>query len=196
MNNSDQQSQQVFRKLLSVLSRPGYLETLPAQKNYGIALYDATVELLLCLLDGEVTFCIAGGADYDDERKEIALRSLAASVPAEEADYIVIPSTLEEKHIEGSILRAKVGTLIDPDQSATIVMESVPGSGQLRMLTGPGIDGERAVRLNNKGGWMAARDETNAEFPLGVDFFCVFEDHNVLGIPRSTRMTEVEPWDM
>jgi len=53
-------TQRVFRNLLESISYPGRKINIYSDENYGVELFDTTIEVALTLLDGEVTFFIEG----------------------------------------------------------------------------------------------------------------------------------------
>jgi alpha-D-ribose 1-methylphosphonate 5-triphosphate synthase subunit PhnH len=80
---------------------------------------------------------------------------------------------------------AQVGTLLYPDQAATIVVGCKLGVGTSMRLRGPGIAGVTTLSI---GGLPSAFWQLRAErivYPLGWDLFLLDGDL-VAGLPRST----------
>lgn len=58
------------------------------------------------------------------------------------------------------------------------------------VLTGPGIETERALVVEAVGDWVAARNDRGHEYPLGIDLILVDGAGGVVALPRTTRITE------
>jgi len=179
-------TQKIFRNLMLALSYPGRVVNVASDTMYPGILYPETMDQILTLLDAEVTFHLVG--EDEETEQEIKIRSLSKSAPLEKADYIVIPYSEREKTAE--ILRkVKYGSLLDPDQSATVFIESAKVA-QPNVLTwmGPGIKENIQVGISDQELWLQARNEVVAEFPFGIDLFFVGKDKGLVGLPRTTEV--------
>lgn len=96
-------------------------------------------------------------------------------------------------HVDSGALaamqQASVGSMLYPDEAATLIMGGCTfGSGDTALtLTGPGINGVTRLML---GGLPAAFWELRARaarFPLGWDIY-LLAGHDVIGLPRSTKI--------
>ena len=68
------------------------------------------------------------------------------------------------------------------------------GEGDLALrLTGPGVDGEIALRLGLGADVIAARNERNGPFPTGIDLLFVDARGRLAGLPRSTQVEVLTP---
>jgi len=187
--------QRAFRKLVDAMSRPGLVVDLGEQANklepVGPCL-SSTLLAAIMLMDTEVAFhvCSRHCAETIGLLKELTNAKTAA---AGEADFVFVLRDSADGGLEEAIRRAKSGDLIDPHLSATIIVEveEVAEDGELR-LTGPGIDGERFVRIGAEGDWLAAREEKNREFPMGVDMIFVDARHRAVCLPRTTQIAARE----
>jgi alpha-D-ribose 1-methylphosphonate 5-triphosphate synthase subunit PhnH len=89
---------------------------------------------------------------------------------------------------------ASVGTMLYPDQAATLFvgcqLENAPEdtTAAILRLTGPGIQGERYIRVSGLPAEFWALRQRASRFPLGWDIFLVDVTGKVIGLPRSTRI--------
>lgn len=179
-------TQQTFRLLMDSFARPGEQQML-LQERQVTGLYNATVATLLTLVDGEVGFYIKD----ETLQREVFAWTNAKLVAKEQADFIVLPSNSDLEEVAEAIKRAKIGTLVDPQKSATIILEMTREEEATFVLRGPGIKGERQIKARFMPQWLEARAQKNGEFPLGIDIICVYEDGTVFALPRTTNIQEV-----
>ncbi len=176
-------SQRVFRALLETLSQPGRLVELPGDG-------DGLDGIALTLLDGEVSFNVAGAAGGFGER--VARTTGARPVPLPEADLAIFFSS---GGAEG-LREMKRGTLEAPEEGATAVVLveklSPEGGETVLKLSGPGVPGTRTLGVDGftRGALEAVR-ESRAGYPLGVDVYLVDGAGRVAGLPRSTGVEVV-----
>ena len=94
--------------------------------------------------------------------------------------------------------QAKIGTLLQPHESATIflILDSLEG-GEEGTLTGPGIDGTISISLPEEG-WMWIKElrRMNFEFPCGVELYFLTPQGDLMGIPRKVKIGGMSQWDM
>ena len=180
--------QRTFRAMLAAMSMPGTVEML-ADANPA----DATVALVAIaqsFLDHEVTFHVAaeGGSTLEDA---ILRRTGARTAPLNRADYVFADPT----HARRAVEQAVEGPLEEPELSATVVVRCASvGEGDLALrLTGPGVDGEIALRLGLGADVIAARNERNGPFPTGIDLLLVDAQGRLVGLPRSTQVEVLTP---
>lgn len=171
--------QKVFRTLLEAMANPGRVLFIAQQSRKLYGDYAPFLALAITLLDNEVTFC---SCDNPELQKDIPLLTLAEETSVEEADYIFVS---KPEQLSKVFEKAKMGTLADPQKSATILIRTdVAGDRKLTMY-GSGIHREitlcvsetveTAVRL---------RDAQAYEYPQGVDMIFVSENGEILCIPR------------
>lgn len=193
--------QHVYRKVVDSMSRPGLISDLSAEAGKADAEWGglpATWVLALMLLDTEVTFSICSRREQELTRLLNQL-TFAARTEPEKADYIFVLHDAEEGDLLKALRGAKVGTLEDPHTSATLIVESGELAGEFELsLKGPGIEAESFVRVPLASGWLEARAEKNAEYPLGIDMLMVDQNNKLLCLPRTTQIEEREvlQWDM
>ena len=179
------QNQKQFKKILESLTYPGRPVEFKGYRYYRGDLSNKIIEFCISLVDGDVSLSILG--DYEESFKEISVRTNVCQAPPDKADYIVVPKTELDK-LAKTILEAKRGTYIEPDNSATIIAEVDFGSqGQELTFQGPGIDGEIVTHISNVEDWMYARNKANSDFPMGVDIFFV-SDNKIMALARTTKV--------
>jgi alpha-D-ribose 1-methylphosphonate 5-triphosphate synthase subunit PhnH len=178
-------SQQVFRAVLEALARPGTAMTLPAGPLRTLA---PAVVPVFALADLGTGVCVLEN-DGDRSADAVATATSAPLWPAELARLVaaVRPVT------EGELRSFCRGTASAPEEGALIslAVAEVDGGDHRWRLTGPGIAGTATLAPRGlPGGFVAARAEAVAAYPAGVDVLLVTDDGRVVGLPRTTRITE------
>jgi alpha-D-ribose 1-methylphosphonate 5-triphosphate synthase subunit PhnH len=166
--------QRAFRQIMNAFARPGVIEVLEGE---------ALLLTLATLLDGATTL-----ADFDGLLSEHDLARLeVGAATAEQARFVLTNGKV------APAFAPALGTLESPDMGATIILKiQALGSGNRLKLTGPGIDGACEVAVEGlHPAWLAAHQEWNSAFPLGVDMLLVAE-HQVMALPRITRIEEIK----
>ncbi|MCM3762205.1 phosphonate C-P lyase system protein PhnH [Alkalihalobacillus oceani] len=187
--------QTVYRKVVNATSRPGQLADLAEE----VALLeedgknDCPVSFLLLaltLFDQEVTFTVMS------QKAEVISRIInqftyAKPVDIAQADYILILQDAEEGALQEAIMQAKSGTLKDPHTSATLLVEvEEVTNNQTWQLKGPGIRSTAFIDVKANEEWFELRKTKNREYPLGIDFIFIDQQHQLLSLPRTTQITE------
>ncbi|MED3786136.1 phosphonate C-P lyase system protein PhnH [Peribacillus frigoritolerans] len=194
--------QTVYRKLVTATSRPGTLVVLDREArtlDVQMECLSSTILLARTVLDPEVSFKVISKAE---EAVSKMINQLTYSKPVDlpEADFIFILHDASEEQMKEALNKAKVGNLLNPHESAMIILE-VPDvtKGDSMILSGPGIQDESFLSLPNVSAWLAARNEKNMEFPLGIDMYFVDQHDRLIALPRTTQIREnggETLWDM
>ncbi|YCI75827.1 phosphonate C-P lyase system protein PhnH [Bacillus sp. R1-10] len=194
--------QTVYRKLVTATSRPGTLVVLDREArtlDVQMECLSSTILLARTVLDPEVSFKVISKAGEAVSRM---INQLTYSKPVDlpEADFIFILHDASEEQMKEALNKAKVGNLLNPHESAMVILE-VPDvtKGNSMILTGPGIQDESFLSLPNVSAWLAARNEKNMEFPLGIDMYFVDQQNRLIALPRTTQIRENGGeilWDM
>ena len=194
--------QTVYRKLVTATSRPGTLVVLDREArtlDVEMECLSSTILLARTVLDPEVSFKVISKAEEAVSRM---INQLTYSKPVDlpEADFIFILHDASEEQMKEALNKAKVGNLLNPHESAMIILE-VPDvtKGDSMILSGPGIQDESFLSLPNVSAWLAARNEKNMEFPLGIDMYFVDQQDRLIALPRTTQIRENGgeiSWDM
>ena len=183
-------TQQTFRSLMDCFARPGKKEALQTLHSVE-GLYPETLSVLVTLLDGEVSFQVLG----EDERIQRELRAWTGAKVSDfnAADFIVVPAQAKREQVLDALEVAKIGNLIDPQQSATFVLELTQQQAvTVYELKGPGIQQSEVVELALSPDILQLRAKRNREFPLGIDMILIDEAGKVLALPRTTIIEEVK----
>lgn len=187
--------QEVFRQVLQSMSRPGRIENIQEKVekcSYHLSCYDGTMIMAMMLLDAEVSFHVVDGK-RSTLASNLAELTLAKQKTASEADYIFITQDVQPETIKAVIQQAKVGNLMNPQESATIILETNHLSNKASLLlTGPGIKSEHTLFVDGADAWLEMRAATNKEYPLGIDFIFVDKAANITCIPRTTIINNLE----
>ncbi|WP_315065629.1 phosphonate C-P lyase system protein PhnH [uncultured Clostridium sp.] len=180
-----------YRKVLNCMSRPGSIENIAYQiekVDINIDFSKSTLIMMYMLLDAEVSFKIVS---HEEEKigKLVNQLTYGKYTSLEEADFIFIMKDADEDMVEQAFKAAKIGDLIDPHKSATIVVEveEINNNKEL-MLRGPGIKKENYIQVKVKGDWLGEREKKNIEYPLGIDMILLDEESNVMCLPRTTQI--------
>ncbi|MFI8496291.1 phosphonate C-P lyase system protein PhnH [Peribacillus butanolivorans] len=194
--------QTVYRKLVAATSRPGtfvVLEREAKMLDVQMKCLSSTILLALTVLDPEVTFKIISKEEGIVSRM-INQLTYSKAVDLSEADFIFILQDASQEQRKDAMNKAKVGNLLNPHESAMIILEvSDVTKGDSMILSGPGIHQESFICLPNVSAWMSVRNEKNIEFPLGIDMYFVDEQDRLIALPRTTQIKENGgeiKWDM
>lgn len=186
------ETQALFRKLVHGFSYAGETVILPnVAETAGL---DERLYLTAAtLLDQEVSFATLGFDSLQGQRLAQEFRS--RQVPTSRADFVFLKLPAADSADELS--RLKVGDLVDPQKSATIiaVYDEPTADDEARrfLLQGPGIPAvlEKAFSVA-VAELLAIRNELNKEYPLGIDVILINEKQRAVCIPRTTVIKEVD----
>jgi alpha-D-ribose 1-methylphosphonate 5-triphosphate synthase subunit PhnH len=204
----------VFRSLLTTLSRPGTILTMPAPEalsgiprgddlagsidvNGGGDPYNRyALGVLATLLDPETTFVVGVAGEWLDQETSLS-RWLerftgARMVPPSRADFALC--------LDGGsgarLADLRLGTDAQPEDGATalicvsqILAEPNHGATVLE-LRGPGIREQAALAiLGLPEATLEAIVATRRAYPLGVDIILIDSQGRSAGLPRTTRLS-------
>jgi alpha-D-ribose 1-methylphosphonate 5-triphosphate synthase subunit PhnH len=183
--------QQVFRKILHSMSRPGTISSIEAaaeQADYNLPCYDATLLCAMTLLDAEVSFHILSES-HQDLIEKISEYTLAKHKPIHEADFVIVLRDDTENAIKNAIEQCKNGNLINPQSSSTWIIESSPltNNGPLTLM-GPGIQTSEQLQVSFTSSMWNARNKRTKEYPLGIDIIFVDDQAQIACVPRTTSV--------
>ena len=191
--------QKVYRKVLNAMSRPGVIEDIKKQNekvDIKIECYKSTFLLMLMLLDGEVSFALPGNKD-NKIINIINQMTYSKEKKIGEADYLFVT---EKGDINKAIKNGKIGNLIDPNKSSTIIVEVQYINDQKKLeLSGPGIKESIYANIEGYEKWLKIRNEKNKEYPLGIDMIFLDKKGKVICLPRTTKIKDIreeKKWDM
>lgn len=185
--------QSSYRKILNCMARPGIIENIKEESekiDIDVKFYKSTMVLMLMLLDGEVSYKII--TDKKEELTNVTSQMTSAnSAQTQDADFIFILSDASPEKIGGVFKDAKVGNLLNPHKSATIIFETEGLSKEQDLaLIGPGIENTNYVKIQTNTGWIKERHKVNFEFPIGIDIIFTDSSSNIMCLPRTTQVSK------
>lgn len=177
-------ARETFNALLTALSNPGRIVTLPGAIP---STRLACLQIGLALLDLETTFFTP-----DPALTQSLGQSGAELQPAANAAYLFFPDSagFAEPALSQTIAyieQAAVGTMIAPDEGATLVIGCRLGEGWQLQLHGPGIEQFTELRVGHLPPEFWQVRAAKIRYPLGIDLFLVDGDQ-VVGLPRTTTV--------
>ena len=184
-------AQVFFRLLLDAMANPGRPVNM-ADLAERFAAHGRWLAPAAVLLDNET------GVFWDGDREvgeEIRCLSGAAEVPPEEADFVFLSGPFLEnsdfsKSPAAFLSRIKQGSLLDPHDSALLII-AVPGGTETEIsLKGPGIppEGRRVKIGREEAAWIRARDKQGYEYPCGVELVFLRQDNAFCALTRKAEV--------
>ncbi|OBF38095.1 phosphonate C-P lyase system protein PhnH [Mycobacterium sp. ACS1612] len=178
-------TQQVFRAVLEALARPGSAMMLPDDPLKTLA---PAITPIFALADLGTGVCVLEHAD--DRWSEAVTTATGAPLwPAELARLVAVLRPVTEADVRDFAR----GTAADPSAAALvcIAVPEVHGGPRRWRLSGPGIAGETTLSpVGLPPGFVTARAEAVAGYPAGIDVLLITGDGRVVGLPRTTSITE------
>jgi alpha-D-ribose 1-methylphosphonate 5-triphosphate synthase subunit PhnH len=181
-------SQAVFRTSLNALSYPGR----PLEMQLDCALprqgQGAAAALLLGLLDSDTTLWMSPSVLHSDATPWLRFHTgckVAEDVRTAQFIWVAHDDSLPQM---STLMQ---GSDAYPDQSATCIIETQGFDTDVTdlVLQGPGIDGERALKiLGLPDAFLEQWTNNLGIFPRGVDVFLTDATH-IVGLPRTTRIS-------
>lgn len=179
------ESQQVFRAVLEALARPGIPKALPSEPLSALA---PVVVPVLALADLSTGVCVLENPG-DRWADAVATATSAPTWPAEMAKLVAAVRPVGEDEVRGFAR----GSAYAPEDAALVALSvrDVRGGPRRWHLSGPGVDGTATIAPQGlPRGFVAARAEAVAAYPVGIDILLVTDDGRVVGLPRTTTITE------
>lgn len=183
--------QGVYREILTCMSRPGYIGNLKIQAekmDVDVDMLRGTLLVAITFIDSEVSFFVEG--DKQDELEGYIHQMTYGRIEdVVDADYLILSYGGDRVVKEDRLGSVKNGTLIDPQNSATVIVEvdRISGDKDLAMK-GPGIENISYMKVDTDIDWISIREEKNIEYPLGIDFILIDKENKVVCIPRTTQI--------
>lgn len=182
------QTQETYRKLLDSMSRPGKISILKEMEKHWIPCHQATFLIASTLFDAEVSFHVV--SDDNNLAKLLSAVTFARHVAASEADYIVVPDGADEMEVMKAMKTCRIGNLLDPQSSATWLIEQNRISNSKKVvLTGPGIKEQTYLCVDVSEEFWMLREEEIKEYPLGMDLIFMDRYAKLACIPRTTNVS-------
>lgn len=197
-------AQAAFRATLDVLARPGTIKRLPSAADEPLAEHvPAALLPLLALADLSTPACVVG-SDADgrtawDEIVRVATNAPRAALGDARLVTALRPLTAEE------LAGLRTGTAAAPEDGALACLavagiatsdgtDGVASAGDgvvLLRLSGPGVPETRTVIVSGlPAGFAEARRRLVQGFPAGADLLLIAPDGAMVGLPRTTEVSE------
>jgi len=181
-------SQAVFRTSLNALSYPGRPLEMPLDCALPGQGQGAAVALLLGLLDSDTTLWMSPSVLHSDATPWLRFHTgckVVKDVRAAQFIWVAYGDSLPQ------MSTLMLGSDAYPDQSATCIIETQGFDTDITdlVLQGPGIDGERTLKvLGLPDAFLEQWTNNHGIFPRGVDVFLTDSTH-IVGLPRTTRIS-------
>lgn len=168
----DTRTNATFEELMWALSRPGEPRELPVEGLWPLA---------ESLLDRECSFHVTTDPALDLKMAATGARRM----PLADADYVF--ATVDSAEDVEALSRLRIGSLLYPDDAATLFAPARFGTGQRLRLTGPGIKESVTIEVDGIDPAFWPMRAKAIRYPLGWDLYLV-NGKRLLGIPRSTKI--------
>jgi alpha-D-ribose 1-methylphosphonate 5-triphosphate synthase subunit PhnH len=195
-SSNEIQSRDAFSALMWALSYPGRCYSLLTNQRPTNGLTPTQQSCLFigeALLDLETTFYTP-----DRELGRALTRASGRWSDAQTATYHFYPdayyfypelASLDSPQANlASVRYARTGSMLYPDQSATLIIGCEFGRGGRLLLAGPGIPGRSTLFVAGVPQIFWQLRAQTLRYPLGWDIFLVDGDQ-VVGLPRTTMIT-------
>ena len=183
------QSQTVFRAVMDALANPGTAQNLVASRSMASHWDPQLVSILLTLSDHDTPIWLSPRLATDANVREFINFHTGAPIVTDVAKAIfAFVAHVDEPP---ALSQFNLGTQEYPDRSTTIVLavEALSGGDALTTV-GPGIkDHGHIAPVGLPADFIDQWAQNRELFPRGIDLLLV-ADGQVMGLPRSTRISE------
>lgn len=180
-----EQQQQVFRTLLTAMSAPGEIATIPAH-SAPAPLSPACAAICQTLMDAGSPVALVGMCAAVSPW--LATHCHAPMVSMDAAHFVLGT----EKHWDWESTPVPMGSEEEPEQGATLILEldSLDAAKPLQ-LTGPGIVSTRSIAPDLGAGFLPFWQKQQSLYPRGVDLILCCREQ-CLCLPRSVSICRLE----
>ena len=186
-----QDTQKVFREMLEAIANPGTIRRITKQAEVWNRKEGALAALGCVVLDHEKSMFVEKNPHLVELLHDL---TLSDEQQLEAEDYVFLSSELNDASMQEIIKNVKKGTYADPQESATLFLfcETLKGTEEIT-INGPGISGEKRIQTTSYiKNALKIRQSFHIEYPLGVDFFFVTEQGELMSMPRLCKQIEKE----
>lgn len=170
---AEARTRETFLALMWALSYPGRIQHLPDGGDPFVLIAEALLDLETSYFTPEATL------------HPLLAHSGAKSLPVETAAYHFYPTLLA--HHLPALRKASAGTMLYPDEGATLIIGAALGTGTEFVLRGPGINGAQLFQVDGLPDTFWELREAACRYPIGWDIY-LLDGRRTVGLPRSTRM--------
>jgi alpha-D-ribose 1-methylphosphonate 5-triphosphate synthase subunit PhnH len=180
--------QLIFRAVLEALARPGTPRQLPAGP---LAVLPPALLPVLALTDLATPTSVLA----DDDQWAAVVRTMTSAPITDQADARL--AAVLRPLASGELAAFRPGSAAAPEEAALVCL-AVPGidtqpvgPGPVWRLQGPGVPGRRLLRVAGlPADFAACRERLVSGYPAGIDLVFSTPRGLVVGVPRTTRVTE------
>ncbi len=185
-NNPIFDSTDVFRKVLSAMSRPGEIQNIKAPSAHPESLNPTSSAILLALADMETEVWLAPEMDSIEARNYLKFHTGCKVVEDPKDSKFAVVNTDTGIDVYRKLA---VGSAEYPDRSATVIMMVDDISNDSEMtLKGPGIKVSNSLKVEHVAQefwhWF---EENSRLFPCGVDVIFA-STAQIAAIPRTIKV--------
>jgi alpha-D-ribose 1-methylphosphonate 5-triphosphate synthase subunit PhnH len=183
------QSQAAFRAIMDALANPGSVQVFAQPSVAQGALTAELASILLTLGDQDTPIWLAAG--FRDAAGIAPFVAFHTGAPIVREPGRAVFAFAGSAGALPRFDQFNLGTQEYPDRSTTIVLAVTALSGGTELIIrGPGIKGQGHISpIGLPEGFVAQWADNRELFPRGIDLLLV-ADGAVLGLPRSTRISE------
>ncbi|UUX50010.1 phosphonate C-P lyase system protein PhnH [Nisaea acidiphila] len=178
-------SQNVFRRLLEAMSRPGKPQTIEIDIDGPATLDLAATAIALALVDYETPLYLSPALSTEASRAYLKFHcGTQITTESKDATFAILDGAPDDLSAFNS------GTDEYPENGATLLIqiETISDDGPL-VLTGPGIKDQARLGLSDvPDSFWAAREAKQRYFPRGIDLVFV-SGASMVAIPRTTTVS-------
>lgn len=181
------EAQSAFRAIMDALARPGLAQPFKADVAPPGTLPRGVAAAALTLCDHDTPVWLDAVLAADMRVAEWLRFHTGAPIVAEPGEAMFALATAPEQL--PALADFAQGSDEYPDRSTTLIV--VPGAPVKWQLTGPGVRDSLIAEIGlGLPGFVAEWQANSERFPRGIDLILAGDDQ-VIGLPRSTRVTEV-----
>lgn len=183
------ESQSTFRHVLTALSRPGRICTLPSLPEAPKPMLPAAAALCLTLVDMDTPFWLETG--HEDVAEYLRFHCGCPIIP--QGDQAGFALVMDPSRLTG-LNHFSMGTPEYPDKSTTLIVQvddmRTGRSPTAKKLTGPGIKNEIYLQVDQLPQvFWSQFAENRILFPMGMDVLLVTAD-SAAALPRTVQVED------
>lgn len=182
--NPSLNSQSAFRQIMNAWARPGQTACIDEITAAPLGLDIASAAFALTLVDQDTQVWLSADTAICKDWLRFHCGCPVAEQAKDAAFAFARAAEIQDLQLFNT------GDAVVPDQGATLVLRAdAIGEGQTLRLEGPGIQGDRRVKISGVAdGLWHTRASLAPLFPAGLDLVLTSQ-RNLVCIPRTTKIT-------